>query len=158
MHSGWNFLFAQVLTVQHFDCSDSPFNASCLVQASVGYEATVWEYFLSYVSALSWKLKSSHCNNHHIVMKVLLLSFLFSVSRFVRLKMRYVNSKGGDVLLFVWPGGPESEHAGRPCGLLWCHQPVRELWEHDHHLLHQGLLLWQAGGREGGGENGLKTG
>lgn len=49
-------------------------------------------------------------------------------------------------------GGPELR-AGRPGSVLRRHQPVRELREHDHHLLHQSLLLWQAGGREGGGED-----
>lgn len=61
-------------------------------------------------------------------------------------------------LLALWfPGRPESQHAGRPGGLLRCHQPIRELGEHDHHLLHQGLLLRQAGGREGGGEDAFSS-
>lgn len=57
-------------------------------------------------------------------------------------------------VLVLCTGGPELQHAGRPGGLLRRHQPIRELREHDHHLLHQGLLLRQAGGREGGGEDG----
>lgn len=55
------------------------------------------------------------------------------------------------------PGGPELQRAGRPGGFLRRQQPVRELGEHDHHLLHQGVLLRQAGGREGGGEHGRKV-
>ncbi len=67
-----------------------------------------------------------------------------------------INGAGSNVFPLRLAGGPESQHAGRPRGLLRCHQPIRELGEHDHHLLHQGLLLWQAGGREGGGEDGFK--
>lgn len=61
------------------------------------------------------------------------------------------------MLFFFFPlvfrsGGSQLQHAGGAGELLRREQPVRELGEHDHHLLHQGLLLRQAGGGESGGE------
>lgn len=59
------------------------------------------------------------------------------------------------------PGGPElgpEWRGGRDRWqqrwLLWSEQPVREPGAHDPHVFLQGLLLWQAGGGEGGGEAG----
>ena len=53
------------------------------------------------------------------------------------------------MFVLVLTGGPELQRAGGPHGVLRRHQPVRELREHDHHLLHQGVLLREAGRGEG---------
>lgn len=50
------------------------------------------------------------------------------------------------------PGGSEQHDPGRARDLLWCQQPVQQCREHDHHSLHQGVLLWETGRGEGGGE------
>ncbi len=49
-------------------------------------------------------------------------------------------------------GWLELQHSGRNWGFLWSEQSVREPWEHDHHLLHKGLLVWQTGRWESGGK------
>lgn len=49
-------------------------------------------------------------------------------------------------------GWLELQHSGRNWGFLWREQSVREPGEHDHHLLHKGLLVWQTGRGESGGK------
>lgn len=73
-------------------------------------------------------------------------------------RLYHVSCRDVNVFLFFFSlvlrsGGPELQHAGGAGELLRREQPVRELGEHDHHLLHQGLLLRQAGGGESGGES-----
>uniref|UniRef100_A0A8B9C8X7 TEA domain transcription factor 3 n=1 Tax=Anser brachyrhynchus TaxID=132585 RepID=A0A8B9C8X7_9AVES len=47
-------------------------------------------------------------------------------------------------------GGSEQHHPGRAGDFLRCEQPVQQRREHDHHGLHQGVLLREAGRGEGG--------
>lgn len=54
--------------------------------------------------------------------------------------------------LLRFSGRPKLQHPGRERLFLRRLQPVRKLREHDHHMLHESLLLWQAGGRESGGK------
>ncbi len=87
---------------------------------------------------------------------VLVSGNIDTITCWILIRSIYTVITGVVVFLFCdFPGGSELQHAGRPRCLLRCHQPVRELREHDHHLLHQGLLLWQAGGGESGGEGGF---
>lgn len=50
------------------------------------------------------------------------------------------------------PGGPEQWHRGGLQCFLRREQPVQRNRKHHHQCLYQGLLLWQASGRESWGE------